>query len=160
MPTKTQTQAFIRKHKEIKVKLSQRVGKMNMQVSDAVDKLDSQTHRDVINEWKFMMMKYDAPPKLSAAEFSEKVKSSPHGQKLLAQKKKPKAKITVSAKHFTKVSKLGKPLTGKASDFAKVKSVKKSTTIQKKSTAPTAPKKLKCYTKKGEKSGKVYTTCN
>ena len=159
MPTKIQTKAFIRKHKEIKVPLSQsRVAKLNRLVDEAVDKLDSKTHSNVINEWKHMKMKHDEPPKLSASEFSEILKKSAHGQKLLgAPKKKPKVKINVSSKNFTAVSKLGKPLTGKASDFAKVKSVKKSTTIQKKSTAP---KKVNCYTKTGEKSGKQYTTCS
>ncbi len=133
MPTKVETQTFIRKHKGIlKVKLTgSSVSELNGLVDKSIDKLDKEQYRSVIIEWRKMKMKYDASPE-ETAELSKAMKKTKmmKGGDAPVMKKKPKAKITVSAKNFTKVSKLGKPLTGKASDFAKVKSVKKSSTIQ------------------------------
>ena len=56
MPTKDQTKTFIRKHKEIKVPLSQNVFKLNQQVDKAVNELNI---REIKTEWNELKDKYD-----------------------------------------------------------------------------------------------------
>ena len=125
MPTKVETQTFIRKHKPLlKVKLTgSSVSELNKLVDNAIDKLDSK-NKDVILEWRKMKLKYDSSP-----QESEELSKS--------MKKKPKARITVSAKNFTASTKLGKSLPKNKSGFMNVKSVKKSTTIQGNQSAKT-----------------------
>ena len=57
MPTKDQTKTFIRKHKEIKVPLSQNVFKLNQQVDKAVNELNI---REIKTEWNELKDKYDS----------------------------------------------------------------------------------------------------
>ena len=139
MPTKVETQTFIRKHKPLlKIKLTgSSVSELNKLVDNAIDKLDSK-NKDVILEWRKMKLKYDSSP-----QESEELRKSMKKTKLMkggddpVMKKKPKAKITVSAKNFTASTKLGKSLPKNKSGFMNVKSVKKSTTIQGNQSAKT-----------------------
>tara|TARA_R110000822_G_scaffold7269_2_gene29923 strand:- start:341 stop:763 length:423 start_codon:yes stop_codon:yes gene_type:complete len=139
MPTKVETQTFIRKHKPLlKVKLTgSSVSELNKLVDNAIDKLDSK-NKDVILEWRKMKLKYDSSP-----QESEELSKSMKKTKLMkggddpVMKKKPKARITVSAKNFTASTKLGKSLPKNKSGFMNVKSVKKSTTIQGNQSAKT-----------------------
>jgi hypothetical protein len=133
MPTKVETQTFIRKHKPLlKVKLTgSSVSELNKLVDNAIDKLDSSKNKDVILEWRKMKLKYDSSPQESE-ELSKAMKKTKlmKGGDDPVMKKKPKAKIMVSAKNFTASTKLGKSLPKNKSGFMNVKSVKKSTTIQ------------------------------
>ena len=139
MPTKVETQTFIRKHKPLlKVKLTgSSVSELNKLVDNAIDKLDSK-NKDVILEWRKMKLKYDSSP-----QESEELSKSMKKTKLMkggddpVMKKKPKARITVSAKNFTASTKLGKSLPKNKSGFMNVKSVKKSNTIQGNQSAKT-----------------------
>ena len=137
MPTKKQTLEFIRGYTggletagmNTNNLQRRKVGELNASVTKAVK--TKGFPKSIRNRWLKMVLKHDASPE-EVAEFSKSLKrkalisggDAPSG---------PKAKIKVSAKNFTSVTKLGKPLPKDKSGFLKVKSVKKSTTIQKKS---------------------------
>ena len=73
MPTKEQTKTFIRKHPEIKVKLSQKVGKLNKQTDEAVDRLLK--HSPIRHEWS--VLKAEPPPKPSPSFLTHMEKIQP-----------------------------------------------------------------------------------
>jgi hypothetical protein len=73
MPTKEEVKNFIRKHPEIKVKLSQKVGKLNKQTDEAVDRLLK--HSPIRHEWS--TLKAEAPPKPSPSFLTHMEKIQP-----------------------------------------------------------------------------------
>tara|TARA_R110000822_G_scaffold48303_1_gene127386 strand:- start:340 stop:753 length:414 start_codon:yes stop_codon:yes gene_type:complete len=136
MPTKKMTVEFIRGYTggletagmNTKYLQKRKVGELNASVTKAVN--TKGFPKSIRNRWLKMVLKHDASPE-EVEEFSKSMRrkalisggDAPSG---------PKAKVKVSAKNFTSVNKLGKPLPKDKSGFTKVKSVKKSTIIQKK----------------------------
>ena len=165
MPTHRQTTEFIGGYKGafktagLTAPSSMTVHVLNRAVDKAVEKMP----KEIAGKWKRMKLISDSSPH-EMEEFLKDMKKTKAKKMLMSggdapimtKKSKPKAKVIVTAKNFTSATKLGKTLPKDKSGFANVKSVKKSTIIQK-GDKPSGAKK-KCRTRM-KSDGSPYKIC-
>jgi len=162
MPTKKQTIEFINGYKGafktagLSAPSSMSVGEVNKAVDKAVEKMP----KEIANKWKKMKLISDNSPE-EIQDFLKDIKKTKAKKMLMSggdapvmtKKSKPKARVVIGAINIKSATKMGKPITD-LSGFAKVKSVKKSTTIQAKSKSGGKT----CRTRTKNDGGK-YTNC-